>query len=59
MLFEENKDGYYKGYTTNYIKVRVKSNDNLKGNIKLVKLNKLIDIGMDYELEGEIINEVF
>ena len=58
VLFEENKEGYYKGYTTNYIKVRVKENNDLKGCLKMVKLKKIVDVGMDYEIEGEIIDEI-
>lgn len=58
VLFEENKEGYYKGYTTNYIKVRVKSNADLKGCFKKVKLTNIIDVGMDYEMEGELANEL-
>ena len=41
------------------IKVRIRSDDNLKGIFKLVKLNEIIDVGMDYEMEGEIIDEIF
>ena len=58
VLFEENKDGYYKGYTSNYIKVKVKSDDDLKGIFKKVKLNKIIDSGMDYEIIGELVDEL-
>lgn len=58
VLFEENKDGYYKGYTTNYIKVSVKSDDCLKGSFKKVRLNDIIDVGMDYEMRGEIVDEI-
>ena len=58
VLFEENKDGYYKGYTTNYLKVRAESNQNVSRSFKLVKLNKIIDVGMDYEIEGVIVNEI-
>ena len=58
VLFEENKDGYYKGLTTNYLKVRVKSDENVSKCFKHVKLNKIIDVGMDYEIEGEIIDEL-
>ena len=58
VLFEENKDGYYTGYTTNYIKVRVKSSEDIKGLFKKVRLNSLVDIGLDYTIEGEIINEL-
>ena len=58
VLFEENKDGYYKGYTTNYIKVRVKSDEALKGVFKNVILKEIVDVGMDYEMEGEIVDEI-
>jgi len=58
VLFEENKDGYYKGYTSNYIKVRVKSEENISRCFKLVKLNKIIEVGIDYEIEGEIVDEI-
>ena len=58
VLFEENKDGYYKGYTSNYIKVRVKSDKNISRCFKLVKLNKIIEVGIDYEIEGELVDEI-
>ena len=58
VLFEENRDGYYTGYTTNYIKVRVCSNTVIKGQFKKVRLLKIIDSGMDYIVEGEIVNEI-
>ena len=58
VLFEENKDGYYKGLTTNYLKVRAKSDKNVSKCFKQVKLNKIIDVGMDYEIEGVIIDEI-
>lgn len=38
VLFEEEKDGYYEGYTTNYIRVKVKSEKDLKNKIKNVKI---------------------
>ena len=37
VLFEEQKDGMWTGYTTNYIKVSIKSDGNLENEIKLVK----------------------
>lgn len=58
VLFEENKDGYYKGYTTNYIKVRVKTDDYIKGTFRKVLLKNIVDVGMDYEMEGEIVDEI-
>lgn len=59
VLFEENKDGYYKGYTSNYIKVKVKSDLELKGAFKKVILKEIVDVGMDYEMKGEIVDEIF
>ncbi len=59
VLFEENKDGFYKGYTTNYIKVSVSSEQDLKGKFKKVKLIEIIDRGMDYEVRGVISDEIF
>ena len=58
VLFEENKDGYFKGYTTNYIKVKVKSDLDLKGQFKFVRLKEIIDIGLDYEFKGELCDEL-
>lgn len=55
VLVEENinGEGFYQGYTPNYIKVMLKSNENISG--KLVKV-KLVGTGKDYAL-GEIIND--
>ena len=33
VLFEEEKDGFYEGYTTNYIRVKAKCSDNIQGKI--------------------------
>lgn len=38
VLFEQEKDGYYVGHTSNYLKVRVKSEKNLKNTIHPIKL---------------------
>ena len=38
VLFETGENGYYEGYTPNYSKVIVKSEDNLKGQIMNVKI---------------------
>ena len=35
VLFEEEKDGYWQGHTKNYIMVKVKSDGNLKNQIKI------------------------
>lgn len=58
VLFEENKDGYFKGYTTNYIKVKVESDEDLKGKFKFVRLKEINDVGLDYEFKGELIDEL-
>ncbi len=41
VLFEEKEGEYYKGYTTNYIKIHVKSNEYLENKIKIVKIYKI------------------
>lgn len=41
VLFEREKDGYFEGYTSNYIKVRVKSDVDLKNKIQKLKLNSI------------------
>ena len=38
VLFEEEHDGEYYGYTTNYIRVKAKSEIDLKNKIKEVKI---------------------
>lgn len=38
VLFEEEKDGFFEGYTTNYIRVKVESNKNIQGEILPVKI---------------------
>jgi len=38
ILFEENKDGYFEGYTTNYLRVKVKTEKDLQGEILPVKI---------------------
>ena len=38
VLFETAEDGYYIGYTANYVSVKVKSAENLCGCIKNVKI---------------------
>ena len=40
VLFEEQKDGTWTGYTTNYVKVLYKSNENLEN--KIIKINSNI-----------------
>lgn len=38
VLFEEEKDGYYEGYTTNYIRVRARSQVDIQGEILPVNI---------------------
>ena len=38
VLFEEEKDGFYEGYTTNYIRVKSESKENIQGKIFPVKI---------------------
>jgi len=38
VLFEENKDGYFEGYTTNYLRVKVEAEKDLHGEILPVKI---------------------
>ena len=60
MLFEtySEKNGEVAGYTRNYIKVRCKGEKDLINQIKEVKLLNLIETNDDYEMKGEIIDEL-
>lgn len=40
VLFEEEKNGFYEGYTTNYIRVKSKSNNNIQGKILPVNITE-------------------
>ena len=40
VLFETGENGYFEGYTENYTRVKVKTDDNLEGQILPVKLLK-------------------
>lgn len=51
VLFERNKDGYYTGYSKNYIKVLVKSEDDLVNQIQRVLITDIFD---DYVI-GKVI----
>ena len=42
VLFEENKNEYYKGHTANYVMVYCKSNSELENKIKTVKCKEII-----------------
>ena len=41
VLFETMEKGYYTGYSENYTRVQVKSNEDLQGKVKRVKLLSL------------------
>ncbi len=43
VLFEQESDGYFEGYTKNYTRVRVKNTENLTGQILPVKLISAAD----------------
>ena len=48
VLFEDESDGFWKGHTSNYLVVRIVSNENLTNQLKKIKINKVIGL----ELEG-------
>ncbi len=53
VLFErKNKHGYFEGYTSNYVRVWVKSEADLKNQIHMVQLTEFID----NRLHGQILN---
>ncbi len=41
VLFEEEKEGIWSGYTSNYIKISIKSNENLENKLILVKTDSI------------------
>ena len=42
VLFETNVDGFWEGYTSNYLRVRMKSSENLKNEIRRVKIDSYV-----------------
>ena len=46
VLFEEEKDGLWSGYTKNYVRVFAKSNENLENVIREVKVKELLGTGL-------------
>ena len=46
VLFEEEKDGLWSGYTRNYVRVFAKSNENLENIIREVKVKELLGTGL-------------
>lgn len=42
VLFETSVDGFWEGYTSNYLRVRMKSSEDLKNEIRRVKLDSYI-----------------
>lgn len=43
ILFEQEKDGYWIGHSSNYLEVMVKSNDNLENQVLNIHLNKIVN----------------
>ena len=41
ILFEREKEGYFYGYTSNYIRVKIKSSEDLKNKILKLKLSEM------------------
>ena len=55
VLFERrHNDGLWEGYTSNYIKVHVKSDENLENEIKTVKITR----ALAEQAEGETVKLV-
>lgn len=53
VLFENEHDGYWEGYSSNYLRVKFKSNENLKNTVKKVVLDNFTGgklIGRDVQL---------
>ena len=50
LVEEQDKEGFYKGHTSNYIMVKTKCNKDISEEIVKVKINKALDI----ELVGEV-----
>lgn len=60
VLFEtyDNDSKMLSGYTSNYIKVNCYGDESLINSIAIVKLVELIEKDNDYEMKGELINEL-
>ena len=52
VLFEDMENGFWQGHTTNYIKVLVKSDENLNNKIVDVKLDKIHGVEI---VEGTVV----
>ena len=52
VLFEEERDGLWRGHTTRYCEVRVPSGENLHNQLRQVSVT---GVGEGY-LEGELLN---
>jgi threonylcarbamoyladenosine tRNA methylthiotransferase MtaB len=51
VLFEDKHDGHWEGFTDNYIRVRVRSDEDLNNQLKSVQLKKI----MDEKVIGELV----
>ena len=48
VLFEEEKDGVWSGYTKNYVRVFYKSGENLENKIISVKIREIYELRIDW-----------
>ena len=51
VLFEEERDGHWRGYTTRYTEVRVDSKENLHNQLRTVRLEQVEDTALAGRLE--------
>ena len=51
VLFEEERDGHWRGYTTRYTEVRVDSKENLHNQLRTVRLEQVEDTALAGHLE--------
>lgn len=58
VLFETYDNGIVTGYTSNYLKIHCKGDESLLNKIVKVKVLELVEKDNDYEMKGEIIDEL-
>ena len=51
VLFEEERDGHWRGYTTRYTEVRVEGQENLHNQLRTVRLERVEDTALAGALE--------
>ena len=61
ILFEtyDNKNEVITGYSSNYLKVHCEGSESLLNKLVKVKVTELVEKDNDYEMKGEIIDELF